>query len=158
MKRELRFAIEVRGERDSPGRLRGVLMRYNEQASDRPEVFRAGALEYDQSAGIPINRQHQRGDVFMRAFPKTVGAEVRIDEQIPDSIQGRSIANELRAKVFTGMSVEFSPLEESMDGDVRVVRRARLLAAAVVDSPSYSGATVEVRGRSELEIRHDLWL
>ena len=94
----------------------------------------------------------------MRAFPKTVGAEVRIDEQIPDSIQGRSIANELRAKVFTGMSVEFSPLEESMDGDVRVVRRARLLAAAVVDSPSYSGATVEVRGRSELEIRHDLWL
>ena len=73
MKRELRFAIEVRGERDSPGRLRGVLMRYNEQASDRPEVFRAGALEYDQSAGIPINRQHQRGTCSCGRFRKQLG-------------------------------------------------------------------------------------
>ena len=33
MKREIRFAIEVRAERGSPGRLRGTLMKYGERAS-----------------------------------------------------------------------------------------------------------------------------
>ena len=56
------------------------------------------------------------------------------------------------------MSIEFSPIDEGMDGAVREVRRARLLAAGVVDSPSYSGSVVEVRKRSEAETRHDLWL
>ena len=71
---------------------------------------------------------------------------------------GRDLASEVRAGLFRGMSIEFCPVEEAMTGSVREVRRAQLVAAAVVDSPSYSGATVEVRKRSEAEERHDLWL
>ena len=155
--REIRFAVEVRAERDSPGRLTGILMIYGEQASDRPEVFREGALEWD-SDGIVLNRQHARQQPIMRVTPMVEGREVRIDSAIPDTVAGRDLASEVRSGLFRGMSIEFTPIDEGMNGAVREVRRARLVAAGVVDNPSYSGATVEVRKRSDLEERHDLWL
>ena len=53
--------IEVRyvedDTRQSPGRLQGVLLTYGEQSRDRPELFRAGALAWDDG-GIAINEQH----------------------------------------------------------------------------------------------------
>ena len=69
LKSEIRFAIEVRAERDSPGRLTGTLMRYGERASDRAEVFREGSLEWD-AAGIILNRQHARSSPVMRVIPE----------------------------------------------------------------------------------------
>ena len=125
--------------------------------SDRAEVFRDGALEWE-SDGIVVNRQHVRAQPVMRVVPTVEGREVRIDAEIPDTMAGRDLASEIRSGLFRGMSIEFSPIDESMNGSVREVRRAKLVAAGVVDSPSYSGATVEVRKRSAAEDRHDLWL
>ena len=157
-KREIRFAIEVRAERGSPGRLTGTLMREGERASDRLEVFREGALEWD-AAGIVLNRQHERSSPIMRVLPVRDGAEVRIDSEIPDTMAGRDLASEVRSGLFHGLSVEFEALDEGFAaGAVREIRKANLLAAAVVDSPSYSAARVEVRKRSELDSRSDLWL
>ena len=85
MKREIRFAIEVRAERGSPGRLRGTLMKYGERASDRPEIFRDGSLSWPEG-GVVLNRQHERSSPIMRVIPKTDGAEVRIDSRIPDTV------------------------------------------------------------------------
>ena len=156
-KREIRFAIEVRAERDSPGRLTGTLMRYGERASDRPEVFREGSLEWP-AGGVILNRQHARSSPIMRVIPKTDGAEVRIDSRIPDTVAGRDLASEIRSGLFHGLSVEFEALDEGFAGELREIRKARLLAAGVVDEPSYPAARVEVRKRSELEGRSDLWL
>ena len=159
--REIRCRVELREdvERRSPGRLIGVLLRYGEQASDRPEVFKDGALEWDTD-GIVLNRQHARKQPIMRVVPTVEGREVRIDAPIPDTVAGRDLAAEVRSGLFRGMSIEFSPIDESMNGSVREVRRAKLVAAGVVDSPSYSGSTVSVRHRtqSEADRRHDLWL
>ena len=157
-KREIRFRVEVRADdRNSPGRLQGVLMRYGERAADRPEVFRDGSLEWEAD-GIVINRQHSRAMPVMRAVPKIEGSEVRIDAPIPDTMAGRDLASEVRAGLFHGLSVEFEALDEGFAGELREIRKARLLAAAVVDEPSYPAARVEVRERSELESRADLWL
>ena len=61
MNDEIRCTIEIREdtERLSPGRLVGVLMKYNTKAIDRPEIFAPGSLSWPAS-GIVINRQHQR--------------------------------------------------------------------------------------------------
>ena len=45
--------------RDSPGRLVGTLLVYEERARDRPEVFSRGALTWPKE-GIVINEQHNR--------------------------------------------------------------------------------------------------
>ena len=157
MKREIRFAIEVRAERGSPGRLRGTLMKYGERASDRPEFFRDGSLSWPEG-GVVLNRQHERSSPIMRVIPKTDGAEVRIDSRIPDTVAGRDLVSEIRSGLFHGLSVEFEALEEGFAGELREIRKARLLAAGVVDEPSYPAARVEVRKRRELDSRSDLWL
>ena len=97
--REIRFAVEVRAERDSPGRLTGILMKYGEVASDRPEVFRDGALEWDTD-GIVVNRQHVRAMPVMRVKPVVEGRTVRIDAPIPDTMAGRDLATEIRSGLF----------------------------------------------------------
>ena len=48
---------------------------------------------------------------------------------------------------MTGLSVEFRALSEGMRGELREIRRAQLMGAAVVDSPSYEGS-LEVRERT----------
>ena len=57
------LACEVRFEEDesrqSPGRLRGVIIRYEKQAGDRPEIVARGAF-YWKDGGIVINDQHRR--------------------------------------------------------------------------------------------------
>ena len=45
--------------RESPGRLVGTLLRYEERARDRKEVFVRGALSWPKE-GILINEQHNR--------------------------------------------------------------------------------------------------
>ena len=87
-----------------------------------------------------------------------------IDAPLPDTLQGRSIAVELRSTppLFTGLSVEFKALKERFEGGVRKIGRAVLKAAAVVDSPSYAGSAVEVRAGSDIRKdrngRRRVWL
>ena len=157
MSREIRCAVELRAddERLSPGRLRGVLMHYGERASDRPERFAEGALSWPAD-GIVLNEQHQRGHPIVRFVPTVEGREVRVDVALPDTQRGRDAATMVRNGTMRSLSVEFRCIEERMVGGVREVRAAKLLAAALVDSGSYAGATVEVRHRAGR--RRRLWL
>ena len=58
---ELIFEIRQADDpsRESPGRIVGTLLRYEEVAQDRKEVFARGALAWDEQ-GIIINEQHNR--------------------------------------------------------------------------------------------------
>ena len=51
----------------------------------------------------------------------------------------------VRTGVLRGLSVEFAALAETMEGNVRVISRARLGAIAVVDEPAYPASEVEAR-------------
>ena len=84
------------------------------------------------------------------------GRAVKIDAALPDTQRGRDVATMVRNGTFTGLSIEFRSTSEGRTaGGVREVRAARLMGAAVVDSPSYQGA-LEVREGRKGRIR--VWL
>ena len=133
--------------RESPGRLVGTLLRYEERARDRNEVFARGALTWPE-AGIVVNWQHDRQRPILRAIPFEEDGEVKIDAPIPNSTLGRDTVVNIRSGVFTGLSVEFHSRAEGRRGNLREIRSAILGAAALVDTGSYAGSKVEVRGQS----------
>ena len=148
MAEEIRMEIEVRADENrlSPGRLVGVLMAYGTKARDRAEIFEPGSLSWPES-GIVINRQHQRTSPVMRATPVVDGNTVKIDARLPDTSAGRDAAAEIRSGLFRGLSVEFRAVRQTIVGGVRRITSAVLSGAAIVDSPSYAGSAVEVRGK-----------
>ena len=133
--------------RESPGRLTGTLLVYEERARDRREVFARGALTWPAD-GILINEMHNRQAPILRAVPYLEGDEVRIDTQVPNTVRGRDAVTNIRAGVWTGLSVEFHSRSEGRRGNLREIRSAYLGAAALVDVSAYSGSKVEVRGEA----------
>ena len=73
----------------------------------------------------------------------------------PDTRAGRDAATEVRAKLLRGLSVEFRALADAHVGGLREIRRGVLVRAGLVDAPSYTGSTVEVRHRGR---GRRLWL
>ena len=144
---EIRCAIELRADasRESPGRVVGTIVDYETRARDRPERFRQDALTWPAD-GVVLNRQHDRRAPVMRFIPTVEGRSVRIDAPLPDTTAGRDMAAEIRAGLFRGLSLEFKALRETRQNGVRVIEKARLTAAAVVDDPSYA-TSVAVRHR-----------
>ena len=155
--------MELRYQEDagrlSPGRLTGVLLTYEQRAVDRPEIFARGALVWPDN-GIVVNEQHDRQQAIIRAIPFLKEDAVLLDIGLPDTMRGRDAATSVRNGTLTGLSVEFRALEEGRRDGLRIIRRARLVAAGLVDSPSYSGSTVEVRGQrfTDEDLEALLWL
>ena len=153
---EIRCSVELRADetRQSPGRLFGTLLTYGERAGDRAELFEPGALSWPAD-GVVLRRQHVRAAPIMRVVPELHGSVLIIDAPLPDTAAGRDTATEIRDGLFRGLSVEFRAARERMAGGVRRIQAAELRGAGLVDSPSYRGSRVEVRGRQG---RRRLWL
>ena len=152
--RSVEIRLETDPERQGPGRLVGTLMPYETRAADRAEKFARGALHWP-SDGVLLRAMHRRDSPVARFVPEATDGEVRVAIQLPDSTAGRDAAANVRAGVFRGLSVEFVSERERQAGGVRIVERARLVGAGLVDSPSYAGAGVEVRDKGR---RARLWL
>ena len=133
--------------RESPGRLAGTLLVYEERARDRQEVFARGALTWPEN-GILVNWQHDRSKPILRALPFIDGDSVKIDAQIPNTTLGRDTVVNIRSGVFSGLSVEFHSRSEGRRGNLREIRSAFLGAAGLVDTGAYAGAKVEVRAEA----------
>ena len=148
---EIRCSVEFEPDetRQSLGRITGVLMKYGTQARDRQETFAQGSLRWSED-GIVLNRQHSRQDPILRFVPVVDGDEVRINAAIPDSVAGRSIRNEI-GTLFRGLSVEFRPIEERYENNIRNILAAELTGAGVVDSASYP-TSVEIRNKKRIRI------
>ena len=148
----LLIPLELRQDetRGSPGLLSGVLMTYGTRASDRPEMFEMGALHWPET-GIVIREQHNRQAPILRAIPYLEGRELRINAPLLNTSRGRDIAESMKGPnpLFTGLSVEFQAEKESQQGGLRVISRAYLGGAGLVDSPSYKGSTAEVRNQTD---------
>ena len=142
------FACELREDetRQSPGRLVGTAMTYNEEARDRREVFEVGALTWDPT-GIVVNRQHARTAPIVRVVPEVRGLAVVIDARLPDTSSARDAVKEVREGLLRGLSIEFKAIRQSYRAGVRYIQEATLFAVGLVDSPSYAGSTAEVRGK-----------
>ena len=141
---EIRYTADE--SRESPGRIVGTLLTYEVRASDRPEIFRRGALRWP-SDGILIREMHQRDRPIMRVVPFVEGDQVLIESALPNTQRGRDAVENIRQGVYSGLSVEFRAEAEGRRGNLREITKALLGGAGLVDSPSYSGSTVEVRRR-----------
>ena len=145
--------IERRHTRDAELRatagrtLRGIVTRYGEIASDRPERFAPFAYQ-PLPPTVPVNVQHREQMVFAR------GADVvltdapdalRMAARIPPGDAGDAVLGMVESRMLTGLSSEFVAVLDPKVGGVRVVQRALLAGIGVVDQPSYSGSVVEVR-------------
>ena len=141
--------LEFRADetRQSPGLLTGILMTYGQKANDRPEMFRQDALYWDADTGITITEQHDRNAQVVRTIPFLEGRELRINAPLPNTTRGRDTAANMSGPLplYSGLSVTFRAEKESRQGGVRVIERAFLAAAGLVDTPSYLTSKVEVR-------------
>ena len=81
-------------------------MDYETQASDRPERFLRGSLEWSEG-GVILNEQHNRQAPIMRFAPEEREGRVLIDASLPDTQRSRDAATMAREGTFTGLSVEF---------------------------------------------------
>ena len=141
--------IEFREDdsRQSPGQLVGTLLTYGERASDRAEVFLENSLSWPEN-GVILNVQHDRKQALLRFVPKISGMEVRVEAPFLNTAASRDAAEMVRAGVYTGLSVEFRAQSERYEGNVRMIEKAILAGAGLVDEASYSGSGVSVRERS----------
>ena len=157
---QLLIPLEFRQDetRESPGFLSGVLMTYGTRASDRPELFEQGAFYWPDN-GIVIRRQHDRQNPIIRVQPYVEGRELKVAGPLLNDTMGRDIAVAMQGPnpLYSGLSVEFRAEKETRRGGLRVVQRALLGGAGLVDSPSYKGSTVEVREESGLFVARRVW-
>ena len=130
--------------RESPGRIAGTLLRYNEVAKNGREVFVRGALTWPED-GILINWQHDRSKPLLRTIPFVEDDAVKIDAPMPNTALGRDALTNIREGVFSGMSIEFRSRSEGRRGNLREIRSAFLGAAGLVDVGAYGGSKVEIR-------------
>ena len=84
----------------------------------------------------------------MRFTPVEKDGKLVIDEPIPSTTAGADALAEIRSGLLTGLSVEFRAVRQTIVGGIRTISEAVLSAAALVDSPSYSQATVEARAEA----------
>ena len=148
------IAVDIREDetRQSPGRLVGTVLHYGERASDRAEVFEAGALSWPDE-GVVLNRQHERRAPIMRIKPEVQDNSVVVDVALPDTQAGRDAAREVREGLFKGLSVEFKAVKQTFTNGVRRIQEAVLAGVGLVDSPSYAGSHAEVRQRDRTRRR-----
>ena len=132
--------------------LRGVAMRYGEQARDRAEMFLSGA--FAPIGPVAMNLQHDRSG--LREVASTDGGSLRIDDR-PDVLrveadlrEGSAELSLVRRRALRGLSVECRTRAETRNpAGVRVIERAELVGIGLVDSGSYT---------TSIELRQDAWL
>ena len=145
---EVRAAIEIREDQNSPGRIMGTLIEQGRVAGDRREVFAPGSIEWP-SNGVRLQAMHH-GDTVMRFQPVVDGAKLRIDEPLPDTPAGRDLADEIRSGRRGELSIHFHATEDVTLHGIREIRRALVSAVAAVPTGAYGEqARVEVRQRPE---------
>ena len=142
---EYRFApVAIEGRT-----LSGRVMRYGEisTGAPRPEKFLPGAFEFGD---VILNVNHDRG----RPIARTGGGGLELIDSpealnlradVPETREGTDALVSVRNRILRGLSVEFRALRETFEAGVRVIHRAQLIAVGLVDSPAYTGSTVEAR-------------
>ena len=155
---EIRCSIEVREVEGKPSRLVGTLMPYGQVAQDRAELFEPGSLSWP-SDGVVLRRQHERSQPILRFTPVEVEGRLTVDAEIPDTTAGRDTLAELSGPhpLFKGLSVEFRAVRQSIVSGIRRISAGVLVGAGLVDSPAFSGATVEARAKAEKEKEWARW-
>ena len=145
---ELRFT-ELRAE-PSSRQLSGIAVRYGDVARMPWGEERIDAGAFGSIGDILLNRQHDRGKPLARTngggLTFTDGNDaLRMTATLPETRDGDDVLALVRSGVMRGLSTEFIAEDESFDGSLRIIKRARLVGLAVVDQGAYPASLVSQR-------------
>jgi len=134
---------EFRAEADG---LSGTILRYGDEATIGRvrERFEPGSIRFED---VILNIMHDRKQPVARTGTPYLtlqdGAErLEMSARYPDTIYGRRAQELVDAGILRGLSVEFIPVQERMQGGVRVISQAALHGVGLVDRPAYPQSTL----------------
>ena len=129
----------------------GVAIPYGETAvlkNGKKERFLPGA--FSPIGSVRFDSHHVRAHILARTG---AGLEIfdevealRFKACIPETQAGNDLIVLVEANVLQGASIEFRALREYLEGRVRVISKALLIAISIVDDPAYQGARLQKRG------------
>lgn len=113
-------------------------------ANDRLEAFEAGSLAW--SGDVPIRRGHGTPAV-LRGTPEWRDDRLEVVAAIPDTPEGRELAEGVRSGELAHASVEFNATEERRERGVRIITRGILDGIALTSKPAYRTTRTELRSQ-----------
>ena len=121
-----------------------------------PERFESGAFGDLLKADVILNASHRRDRPLARTggggLVLTDGPDaLDVRAELPETREADDALENIRRKIYRGLSIEFEPTAERMAAGVRVIERANLSGMGIVDRPAYKGSTVSARA----EVRQD---
>ena len=146
---EYRFQEVERDGRE----LRGVVMPYGSLARISritQERFSPKAFGDVDTLDVLLNVQHDR----RRPLARTGGEDMTLIDnasrlfmraKLPETQEANDALTLLEKGVFRGLSVEFDPVKERYQGNIRNIEKATLTGIGLVDRPAYANALVSVR-------------
>ena len=76
---------------------------------------------------------------------RDTGTALEVTAHLPEIPAAMRALADVKAGRLRGFSIEFDAVQETRDGDIRVVQRAELAGVGLVRNPSYQGSLAEVR-------------
>ena len=147
--------LEVRESTGSPGRLTGVIcpraawretaLRFSSEKASRRQARGSGSCQSIAVRRRSCGFEPIRGD----------DGSLRVDHLLPDSPEGRALADDVRSGRKALPERRVSPLAEARVQGVREVRESLVTAVATVPAGSYHQAQAEVRGKQTVPL---VWL
>ena len=139
----------------------GIAMRYGDVAKlpwGEKERFEPGAFGDISSADVLLNKQHQRSIPLARtgggglSFSDS-STELNITADLPETRDADDVIELVKKRILRGFSIEFLPKDYVIDREkeIVVVKKAKLLAVAIVDRPAYNQSTVNPREQKDMD-------
>ena len=117
------------------------------------EQFEPGAFGDLSDADLILNFQHERSRPLARTGAGltlvNTETELAVHAVLPETREADDALTLVRSGIVRGLSVEFFADEDSFDGSLRRITKARIADIGLVDRPAYPDATVEVRAAYE---------
>ena len=131
-------------------RLSGTAIRFGSEARMPWGRERFNAAAFAPLGDVILNDMHNRQAPLARTGGGGLtlhddGESLRFEADLPATRAADDVLELVRTNVLRGASIEFEATRERMEGDLRIVERARLSAIGIVDTPAYSDSEIEAR-------------
>ena len=137
-------------------KLSGVVMNYGEVSPSHRERFEPGSLRMAESVHLDLHHDIERAVAWHPGGGLTLdnGRDaLTMRAELPPIPAADRALDEIRSGAVRGLSVEFRPVKERRDADIRVIEDAFLTGIGIVRAPSYKQSSVEARRRSGRTLR-----
>ena len=138
---EYRFSAFPATPSGKAGNLSGVIVPYDTIANmgSFRERFEPGSIERGES--ILLNQQHDRRIPLARTGAGLTLTDtpeaLRCEVVLPDTRLAREARELVEAGILTGFSIEMIVTGQRWEGDLRIIKRARMFGCSLVDTPAY---------------------